>query len=246
MSKDKKVYLSNEIDMSKLTYSKKEKVGPSENCKLVYDGVAPLNLQVPRIKVPFGLSIPKEEYNPSGKDKFSFELSLDTSNQKIAEFKKVLEKIDEFNLKYVAEHSMELFGDVSTVEEVKKHKLYTSMFKASVDKDTKQKNGKYPDRVKVKLQVYEKTGPNFKIFKNDEELSFYNVATKEIDWSWVENGMEILPLIQSEGFWVVNGKVHFVWKLVSAKITNGAPGKFGIDNFRADEDETQVEEEVNN
>lgn len=198
--KKSKVYFSREIYMSKLSYVNEG----DGNLKLIYDGISALTLQSPRIKVT------KLE---NSSNKVSFKLLLDTSSSKIIEFKKILEKIDEYNLKYMSEHSMELFGTEISMCEIKKFKFYTSMFNSSIDKDNK-----CLETLEIKLQVFE-NGPIFTVFKNKgKELILYNSNTKEIDWSWFEDGMEIIPLIQSGGILIKNGTAFFEWILCSAML----------------------------
>jgi hypothetical protein len=238
------VLLPNEVDISKLNFDKKKQLkGGPENCKLFYDN-RDLNIQVPRIKVPFGVSSPPEEYNKTGKDKFTFELSLDTRDEKIAEFKKLLENLDEYNLKYVAANSKELFGTESSVDEVKKFKLYTSMIKQNLDKTTKQKVGDYPDRMRVKLPVFV-DGPRFKVYSSKkQEVSFYSPDTKEIDWSWAQKGMDVVPIIQCEGLWVINGKAYCGWRMACVRLCEGSSRQIGLNSFRDNDEEFPVAEVV--
>lgn len=237
--------LCSEVDFSKFVYDSKKtlKKGP-ENCKLFY-GKGDFNLQIPKIKVPFGKSEPLPEFKKSGDDeKHAIELSLDTKNEKIAEFKEFLKKFDEFNTKYVSDNSKELFGDYSTPDEIRKHKLYNSVIKVQKDKSST-----YPDRFKVKMPL-RKGRPDFKVLKKVDgkfdEISFWKqdetvVDKYEIDWNWATKGMEIVPIVQCEGLWIVNGKAYCGWKLVIVRVYDDVTKNFGATSFR-DEDDEVVED----
>jgi hypothetical protein len=259
---------SDKLDFSKLSYGPKKATTPGgpENCRLLYDG-KDFIIQGPRMVAPFGRSIPPDDYAKDGQVKHSFELSLDTSDktvdktqpekeklsrgQRVAEFRALLDKIEELNIKHISDNSKEWFGEHSTPDEVKKFK-YGTMFKVSKDKVTKKKDGKYPDRLKVKLNVYKKNNkPDFKVYNPDKtEVQIAKEGpngTYEIDWSWAPEKKlhEMVPIINGEGLWIISGKnVYMGWKMVAIR-TFGNPNKaLGADSFRDAEEDVVVTDPV--
>ena len=253
------VLLPSEIDFSKITVGKKKKIeGGPESCKIFYDAHE-FNIQLPRMKVPFGRSEPKAENNKEGKDKNTFELSLDVKDPKVAEFRGTLEKLDQFNINYISKHSKELLGDHSSPEDVKKY-VYISQIKLSLDKN-KEPSG-YPDRFRAKLPVMKglpafkainglnkETLPLFKDTKTDKVMRREDVSEKEFDagfesgqyvlnWDWAPKGMDALPIIQCEGFWLIGGKVYVTWRIVCVRVY---PGQDRAVAFRDLDDEPESE-----
>ncbi len=244
-----KVLLVNEVDFSKLSFDKKKSVkkggGGPENCKIFYNN-NDFALQVPRIKCPFGLSVPKEEFSANG-EKYSLELSLDTKDEKVSEFKQFLEKLDDFNINYISANSTELLGSESTPAEIKKHKLYTSVIRYSVDKTTKQVKD-YPGRFKVKLQLI-KGKPTFKVYnEKKEEIFFYKEVGEDkydINWDWAQKRMEVIPIIHCEGLWIINGKVYCGWRVILVRVFHSLNDSMTLDSFRDNGDsEDNVKENV--
>ncbi len=241
----------NEIDFSKLTYEKKRaaKNGP-ENCKAKYNG-GDLNIQPPRMKAPFGVSDSRTTDWGKGKDaKFTMEVSLDTGNKKVEEFKNFLTKMDNHNLEFLAKNSMDIYGEEFTKEEIRKHKKYTNIIKEKIDDKTKKKNSEYPDRFRATLNVW-KGEPKFSVYKEvvvdgkkkSEQVPLVANELNELDWSWSTKGMEVVPIITCKGLWIVNKKdVYCAWEYIRVKVCSGgvADVEFRKD---ADEDEEVVEEE---
>ena len=181
------VLLPREVDFSKFSFGLKKTIPgvPAQNCPFTYEGKA-FNLQVSQIQVPFGLSVPDVQFNKE-QDKFSLDLALDLKNPKIVELKKVLDKIDEAALNHVADHIQEIFGTQSSIDEVKKFKLYSEFYQFKKDKVTKARVvSDYPDRLKVKIPYDNKKTqqPRFKA---------YDTTGNEIKL-WTENpGQENVP-----------------------------------------------------
>lgn len=199
-----------QINHEKLKIKKNEKTKKeTKQCRINYNG-GDFRVIIPKSKLPFGLTVGQdnEGETPSSYKKYSFEVNIDD-----AEFKKVLEQIDEKNVNYISECSKEWWGKPYTPEAVRDH-TYSSLVK-------KDKKGEYPDRFKFKLPFYNGE-PKFTVFnQNKEKVNIYKKNANgeiEMDWSWVQKQMHLEAVIECEGLWVVNKNVYCTWKVVQLKI----------------------------
>lgn len=230
-----KVLFAEEVDFANLSFDKPKKLKNSTvaQAKLNY-ALKEFRIQVPRAKVPFGVSNTPEEYKKDGKDKYTLELSLDTKNPKLAEFKSFLEKFDKYVIGHLARNSKELFGDVSDEASVAKY-IYSSVIRFNLDKE-KKRSADFPDRFRVKLPIYAGNRANFKVFSSSkEEINFCKKLgddNYELDLSWGSKGMEVIPIIQCEGLWLINNKAYCSWQVISMIVFGSSGSSVGLDSFR--------------
>lgn len=243
------ILLSNEIEIEKVVHDKKKARGKGghQNCRITY-GNNDFIMQTPKCRLPFGLSQPKPEFNQSGIDKFSFELSLNTDEKydaggKIAEFKHVLESFDESNVTYISESSKEWWGKPRT-KDIVSEMVYHSVIK--VDKNKDGRDTTYPSRFKVKLPMYQGI-PQFKVYdasNGNEEIVFCKEVdgVPVVDWSWVSKGSDIVAICKCDGLWVIQDKVYCNWKAVAIKVYRSDSMRIDGDAFRNDGDDEEVSE----
>jgi hypothetical protein len=235
-----------EIVYSKITFEKTTKKDGPKTYKTKYDGHA-FDVVVGNIDVPFGVSN-NSKFNKDNKAdyivKYQIDLSLDTSNDKIKQFKNFLEKVDEVNYKFISENSIEMFGKSFTIDEVKKFKD-CSLITVTKDKETGQKSVKYSDRFRVKLPFFNGE-PKFQVFdKKGNEIVIYNKETGEVDWSWAQNKMKINPIIQSDGILVLpTGAVYCKWRIIALRIVEYVSTAITNDAFRDNVEQDHVDDMV--
>lgn len=234
-----KVYFTEEIDLKNLNYvEKKETTSGPKMYRASYSGQN-FNLQLRRVTVPFGVTN-NEKFAKSADDYKNFlELSLDTSKEELAKFKKLLQDMDNHALEWLKTNSEKVLDSAFSLDDLKRLKVYTSMIKEKIDKTTKKKDSTYPDRLRVKLPFYKGNAPGFKVYKEVDGGKFEEVTgfTNEtsIDLSWAQKGMEVVPIINFEGLWVINGKCFNSWRLMALKIFKGSSKAVTIDSFRGDD-----------
>jgi hypothetical protein len=254
------ILITSEVTVDQIVHDKKKARGKGahQNCRISYGNNKDFVIQGPKMRVPFGVSEPKPEYNPTGLDKFSFELSLQTDEKydtkgQVAAFKHLLEDMDDSNCEYIASCSKEWWPNKKEKDaDAVKENNYHSMIK----KDVSGKETTYPDRFKIKLPFYRGI-PQFKVYNSKkEEIIFCKEVkvngkdTPVVDWSWATKGMEIVPIMQCDGLWIVQDKVYCNWKAVGVKVYESASTKVDADTFRdmgdsedEDEGDTGVEEQ---
>jgi hypothetical protein len=183
-------------------------------------------MQLPRARVPFGLSCFENEKDASIK-KYSLEVSLGGTPQ-LEKFREVLEELDEYNVKTIAENSVPWLKESKSALVIKEA-LYGSLIRPD-------KKGESPPRFKFKLPMWEGK-PMFKVVdKDNNPVKLYEVVdgTPVVNWDWAQNGMEITAIVECEGLWVVNKNVYCTWRAAKIKV-NKTSGRNDFD-FMDEED----------
>jgi len=217
----------------------------------------PIKIQLPKAYAPFGVNNAKENpKNPSPVDKFSIQISFDSANKKLMEAKKFFDDLDQFNIDYITANSEKLLGTKKLREVIAD--AYEPMVKKSVQK--KPEDPKYPDKMKLKLPIQNKTAKvngkevsigvaaNFQVAKEmtvDEKKVWkdLSITAKDdndlfsIDWSWNEPRMHVSPIIECEGFYIVNKKIYCIWKVCMLRVYESTNVALTANSFRKDEDE---------
>ena len=126
------ILITSEVDVEKIVHDKKKARGKGahQNCRVSYGTHRDFVIQGPKMRVPFGVSEPKPEYNPTGLDKFSFELSLQTDPKydtkgQVAEFKDLLEKMDETKFNPYERKNGEAMTEIEKMDQGFDGKTYT-------------------------------------------------------------------------------------------------------------------------
>lgn len=167
-------------------------------------------MQLPRARVPFGLSCFENEKDASIK-KYSLEVSLGGTPQ-LEKFLEVLEELDDYNVKTIAENSVSWFKESKSALVIKEA-LYGSLIRPD-------KKGESPPRFKFKLPMWEGK-PMFKVVdKDNKPVKLYEMVdgSPVVNWDWAQNGMEITAIVECEGLWVVNKNVYCTWRAAKIKV----------------------------
>ncbi len=206
---------------------------------------APLIIQTPDMRSPFGLSKwDKTEKGSDGveKDSFKYDLLLGfdgkESRENLQIFYEKLEQFDDKLIKAGIENSMNWLGKKITSEEVIKE-LFTPMIRHSRDKNTGEINDKYAPTFKVTVPYRDGKFQCDVFDKNKTELDLSSINLQ---------GARITAIIQCVGIWVVGKKYGCSFKLLQMMVTprSNLP-KFAFlsledDNAHQDDEEEEVEE----
>ena len=201
----------------------------ARNAKMWYsDKKLEFRIQTPLAKVPFGLTIGTKDEKKEGKkekymkgrgpkwsivsgEKYSFDFNVDGTPE-LEEFKKLVQEMDEKNIKYIHSQSEEWWKKKMSEESIR-DMGYGSMIK-------EDKEGEYPDRFKLKLPFYEGK-PLFKLYdENNKKIDWVSHEEGKdpvLDWSWAQRGMHIEAIMECEGLWEVNKKVYCTWKALQIR-----------------------------
>ena len=233
------ILLPSQIDLSKIKYGA-VKVLPSGGKSIyVSHGGAPLMIQTPERRSPFGLSKwDKTEKGSDGveKDTYKYDLLLGFDGKESREnLNTFYEKLSELDTKLISdgmENSMSWLGKKYTSTEVVTE-LYTPLIRHSRDKNTGEVTDKYPPTFKLTVPYRD----------GKFQCTVYGPDKSEIDLSNINlQGARVVAIVQCVGIWVVGKKYGCSWKVIQMKVTprSNIP-KFAI---RDVEDDKAVEDDV--
>ena len=128
----------------------------------------PLMLQLPEMKIPFGVSIFTNE--DTGIQQYSLDFSFQgkEENPKLAKFHAQLKQIEDVIVRNGVSNSVSWFNKVRSEDVVRD--VFSPIVRVSKDKETKLPNGKYPDTFKVKLPLDKEGMFTCKAFNEHNEL----------------------------------------------------------------------------
>ncbi len=174
----------------------------------------PLIFQTPKMLCMNGLN----KFEDKDLVKYSCDISFTNmeTDDKVAALYKALSDIDDKIVGDAVNHSMEWLKMKSvTPASLRDLKLYTPSIKLSVNKDSGEPDGKYPPRMKLKIQ--HKDG--------DFVPSVYNKNREKVSMDCLEKGSYVKCIVQCSGIWIVNGKFGLSWKLQQIQVE--PPTKLG-------------------
>lgn len=238
------ILLPNQIDISKITYGNVKVLGSGGKSIYVSYTGAPMIVQTPEMRSPFGLSKwDKTEKGSDGveKDSFKYDLLLGFDGKESREnLNTFFNTMKELDTKFVTdgmENSMNWLGKKINSNLVI-DELYTPQIRHSRDKSTGEINDKYAPTFKVTIPYRE----------GKFQCSAYGPDKNEMDLSTANlQGAKVTAIIQCVGIWVVGKKYGCSWKVLQMKVNpkSNIP-KFAfreIDNDKAADEEHENEEE---
>ena len=189
----------------------------------------PLRLQMPQMMLPYGVNVYQDPNNDSIQ-KYSVDFSFrgEEENERLAKFHSQVERFEEVLVQAACDNSMAWFKkkqDKSVIEA-----FFTPILKKSVDKETGEFDGKYPDTIKVKLGL---KGDEFECKAFDEGN---NMIDEPLD-SLLVKGTRSTALIQPSFIWFAGGKFGVTVKALQMKVK--VPAR--LDKCVIDDDEEDVE-----
>jgi hypothetical protein len=194
---------SSDISVEDISFSKQVKTLES-GYKMVWVTYknAPLIIQLPKMKAPFGLGKWTDEKGVV--EKYSLDLSFagKDSNEKLQATYDMFHALDEKVVDAALENSVEWFKKRYTSKEVMEA-LYTPIVK-------QPKDDKYAPT--IKLPMKETAGGDFVCKVFDTNRSEINM--KEIDCK----GSDVQAIVQCSHVWIAGGKCGVSWKVSQLKV----------------------------
>jgi hypothetical protein len=110
----------------------------------------PLRLQTPEMSLPYGVSVFED---PNGNNKYSVDFSFrgEDDSERLSRFHDQMREFQAVLIQAGIDNSMAWFKKKMSAEVITE--FFTPILKQSRDKETGEPDGKYPDTVKVKLDV---------------------------------------------------------------------------------------------
>jgi hypothetical protein len=187
---------TSDFDVASVQFSKFRK--NKNGGKAVYlsgPGGSKIQLQLPYMRAPFGLSTFTDE--ASKKTSYSLDLSLDAGDPEIEMLSNKLKTLDEMVTKAVAENSTEWLGKKYNLTVIKEA-LYKPLVRPG--------KGEYPGTVKLKVLTDPKTG-NF-------VPEAYNLKREEVPMTSIEKGHRLMAIVDVSQIWFIDNKFGVTVRLL--------------------------------
>ena len=221
-----------DIDMSKLKFSDPKKLDNGGKMLFINygEGINPYYIKTPEVEVPFDPSYFADNEN-SGKFNIKFSMSDTENNPEMKAFHEWASDMDVLLIKKADENSQSWFQrsklNIDTLKE-----LYTPMVKVSVDPETGEPNGKWPDSFAFKIVKRDGKFKDFSIY-NKEKVTYDvdGVTDEPTDISrLITKGSLIKCVLKCNGVWIANGKFGCTWRAeqIRVKVPEGGLGDFAI------------------
>lgn len=191
----------------------------------------PLMLQLPEMVCPYGTNAFVPQDKPQEAPKYSLDFSFRgmEENERLQKFHAQLERLEEVLVDRADENCLVWFNKRQSKEVTRA--LFTPLLKRSVDKVTKEPDGKYPDTLKVKLNVRD---GNFECNAFDESSTMLDEPLSTL----ITKGTLATSLIQPSFIWFAGGKFGLTTKAIQMRVK--VPARIGnacvmIDDEEADD-----------
>tara|TARA_B100000405_G_C16670523_1_gene405660 strand:+ start:308 stop:1228 length:921 start_codon:yes stop_codon:yes gene_type:complete len=234
------------VDLSKISISAPKTM--DNGGKMLYlnygGGINSLYVTTPEVEVPFDPSYFADNEN-SGKYSVKFSMKDLDNNKNMRDFHTWATSMDSLLLQKASENSQSWFRKAKLSDETLKE-LYTPMVKVSVDPETGEPNGKYPDSFAFKINKRDGKFKDFSIYdanKNVFDVDGTSDNPTEITKLIVKGAM-IKVVLKCNGIWVANGKFGCTWKAeqVRVKVPEGGLQDFAIMSDSDDSDDSDDED----
>ena len=182
------IQLSTDFNTSAVNFSKFRKNKNGGKAVYLNSGSGSLLIQLPYMRAPFGLSSFTDE--ASGKTSYSLDLSLDTSDNEVAQFYDKLNELDDLVLDTVLANSKEWLGK----DDFNKAELKKFCYKPLV----RPSKGDYPANLKLKILTDLKTG--------DFIAEAYNSQRNRVSMDSIEKGQKIMAIVDFNSIWFIDNK----------------------------------------
>lgn len=219
----------------------------AKQCRMAYDygqGIKKeFNVRTPKARVPYGLSIAKENEGEQRKfKKYSLDFEV-IGTPELDIFRQKMQELDEKNVDYITKNACEWWGKLPGGKEWERNMIQLMSY-GSLIKKTPEEKGDFPERFKLKLPFYEGM-PRFTLYDQNNKKINWVTNGKEgeppvLDWSWAQRNMEIEAVAQCEALWEVNKKVYCTFQALQVKIY--PPSGLKENEFEDDSEETSVDQ----
>ena len=240
---------ASQVDFTKLSISPPKTLDNGGKMMFInYNGgINPFYITVPEVEVPWEPSYFSDN-DTSGKYAVKISLKNLDENKDLKEFHTMLCNMDTFLKEKALANSQSWFKKKMSEELI--NELYTPLVKVSVDDETGEPNGKYPDSFGFKIVKRDNKFKDFTIYDNHKVV--FDVEGKDgpaVDLTNVlMKGTLIKAVLKCNGIWVANGKFGCTWRAeqIRAKVPEGGLREFAIESDSDDEDDsTEVEAKPN-
>ena len=210
-------------------------------------GINPLYVTTPEVEIPFDPSYFPDNEN-SGKYSVKFSMKNVDDNKSMRDFHTWALSMDDLLLKKASENTQSWFRKAKMSDETIKE-LYTPMVRVSVDPETGEPNGKYPDSFGFKVVKRDGRFKDFSIYDNKKVVFDVNKDTDDgIDISKVLlKGSLIKAVLKCNGVWIANGKFGCTWRAeqIRVKVPEGGLEDFAILSESEESDDEEVRSTLN-
>lgn len=168
----------------------------------------PLRLQTPEMVIPYGVSVFED---PNGSAKYSLDYSFrgEDDNERLSKFHDQMREFQAVLIQAGIDNSMAWFKKKMSPEVVSE--FFTPILKQSKDKETGEPDGKYPDTIKVKLDV--QNGEfRCKVFSPD-----HTRLDEPLD-SLLTKGTRATSIILPSFLWFAGGKFGITIKVEQMRV----------------------------
>jgi hypothetical protein len=185
------------------------------------NGPKPLRIQLPRLKVPFGISgwdgtrADKSDLSPTEQSNDTIEFSTGEYQKEVTE---KIEALDKKVIDYAIKNKKEIFKKKLDDKIIKLH--YKSPIKYSENEDG-DRSDKYPPRLKTKVYKQEDFSYRFQAFDVDKKpvkMSVYNHS------EYLPKGGECIALLECGGIWIINDNFGVSWRPAQLKVFPNSTG----------------------
>lgn len=199
-----------------------------------------VHLQTPKMRggVQKYQPLDKKTNQPNGPAKYTLRLSFGFEpSGMIAKYREVLKNWDDKMIDMAQQNCVNWFRKkAGSLSEDAAQDMYTPMLNISIDPDTLEEDGKYPDSTRFKLAVNE--DGSF-----DSNLTVYDEDQNEItNVNDIPAGCQVIAIVKCNSVWFAAGKYGISWRVVQMQVFR--PQRvtgFSILPDLDPEDETQVE-----
>jgi hypothetical protein len=175
-----------------------------------------VHLQAPKMKGSIQKFVPKDKAGQqTGPTKYSLRLSFGYEPTGMVEkYRTILREWDAKMIQMGQDNCVDWFKKkAGTLDADVVTDMYSPMLGISIDSDTLEEDGKYPDSTRCKLQVNEDGTFDAK------DLTIYDEDQNEIlNVNDIPNGSYIIPIIKCGGVWFAAGKFGISWKVVQMQV----------------------------
>lgn len=200
---------------------------------VTYKG-GPLRLQTPEMLLPYGVSVFEDKGTGNVKYSVDFSFRGMEENERLKKFHEQIEGLQAAIIQAAIDNTQAWFRKSLSAEVITE--FFTSILKKSVDKETGEPNGKYPDTIKAKLDLDREGNFRCKAYGPD-----HSEFTEPLDSLLVKGTLAKAMLLPSF-IWFAGGKFGITIKAEQMRVK--LPPKRNAYAFVPDDDDDEVDEDT--
>lgn len=192
-------------------------------------------MQTPKMSMPYNMSV----YDKGEYPKYSIDVAFRDVEEdyRVRGFHENMNDLQTEILQTALDNSKKWFSKTHKSVDVLSA-LFTPLVKRSIDRETGEPDGRYPDTMKFKLPVRDGK-PGFVVtdFEDNviENPQLETLLTKE---------SKVQALLRCGGIWVIAGKFGCTWTVERLRVESSSSMEGGVGaNFFVDDDDSQDEDD---